>query len=206
MKHLANLLTLVRLLLAPVVAWALLAAADDPNQGWAVLAAILFVTAALTDLFDGMAARAFNGESKLGRVLDPIADKALVGLPLVVVSYLAWTQGTPMWRLVAVSSGVIIVRDLLITVLRLTSPDGEGVRVSSLAKWKTTVELVAVAIPILIVAAPEGVRLAGRDTNPAPDIAFELSAILLAIAAAMSAISGLQYLAAMAQKSRAGKS
>src|SRR5262245_16227876 len=103
LKHLPNLLTLLRLILAPVVAWAVWqayampaeAAASNPQnfdaelsgaQAWALLAAGLFVFAALTDLFDGMAARALGVDSRFGRLLDPVADKALVGLPLIAVS------------------------------------------------------------------------------------------------------------------------
>jgi hypothetical protein len=101
-KHLPNALTVARFILAPIVAYALyialslpLDAASEPltypdrlaeAEGWALLAAGLFVFAALTDLFDGMAARALQTNSKFGRILDPIADKALVGLPLLAVS------------------------------------------------------------------------------------------------------------------------
>src|SRR6185295_14811224 len=99
-------------------------------------------------------------DSKIGRILDPIADKALVGLPLIALSIVAWQIGQPLWPLIAAATAVIIVRDLLITTLRLTSSDGEGARVSQLAKWKTAVELIAVGLPILMIAAPSIMRLA----------------------------------------------
>ncbi len=163
MSIVPNLLTLLRLILAPIVAWALwnaasppglgedadLAAYLDASDGWAILAAGLFTFAAFTDLLDGWAARALDADSKLGRLLDPIADKALVGLPLIVLAIIAWRNDSPqaMMLVLGVSTLVIVGRDILITVLRMTASDGEGARVTSLAKWKTTAELLAVGRP-----------------------------------------------------------
>jgi phosphatidylglycerophosphate synthase len=72
LKHLPNALTLTRLVLAPVIAWAVWSTQLGEDKGWAVVAAVLFVIAALTDLFDGMAARAFHAESRFGRIIDTI--------------------------------------------------------------------------------------------------------------------------------------
>jgi CDP-diacylglycerol--glycerol-3-phosphate 3-phosphatidyltransferase len=204
MKHLPNALTLLRLVLAPIVAFAVWQAYSAPDaaqqaasQDWALAAAILFVLAALTDLFDGMAARAFNAHSKFGRVIDPIADKALVGLPLIALSVVAWLGQWPLWWAIALSSAVIVLRDLLITYIRFTSPDGEGVRVSQLAKWKTTVELIAVAAPILLSAAPASARLAGLGDGFVVSDAMTIGWIgLLGCAALLSAFTGFQYLTA----------
>jgi cardiolipin synthase (CMP-forming) len=212
LKHLPNALTILRLVLAPLVAWAVWQAYALPAQAvvgspeifngdltgaqmWALLAAGLFVLAALTDLFDGMAARALNADSKFGRVLDPIADKALVGLPLIALSIVAWQIEQPLWPLIAAATGVIIVRDVLITTLRLTSPDGEGARVSQLAKWKTAVELVAVGLPILMIAAPSLMRLSGmgQGFSGGPVMMFAWIGLLL-VAATLSAVTALQYL------------
>ncbi len=201
MKHLPNALTLLRLILAPVVAFAVWQAYSEAEQSasqdWALAAAILFVLAALTDLFDGMAARAFNAHSKFGRIIDPIADKALVGLPLIALSVVAWLGQWPLWWAIALSSAVIVTRDLLITYIRFTSPDGEGIRVSQLAKWKTAVELIAVAVPILLTAAPAIVRLAGWGDDFIVSDAMTIGWIsLLVVAALLSAYTGAQYLTA----------
>ena len=127
-------------------------------------AAVFFVIAALTDLFDGMAARAFNAHSKLGRIIDPIADKALVGLPLIAIALvvsISWPGlvagiGSPFGELTAAaiicSTGVIVVRDVTMTIVRLVSPDGEGARVSSLAKWKTALELLVIGLLLVLSA------------------------------------------------------
>lgn len=193
MKHLPNALTLLRLLLAPVVAWLMwqgLAAADQP-QAIATnlaLAALLFVLAALTDLFDGMAARAFNAHSKFGRLIDPIADKAIVGLPLIVFAVSCWFNGDPVvaW-LVSLPVGVIVARDVAMTLIRLLAPDGEGARVSSLAKIKTALELVAVGSLLLLLVVQ-----AHTLSVIAPALWAWL--VLLAVTATLSAYTGFQYL------------
>ncbi len=213
-KHLPNALTLLRLVLAPLVALAVwqsyaipaAAAANAPEafvplkadaQGWALAAALMFVLAALTDLFDGMAARAFDAHSKLGRIIDPIADKALVGLPLIVLSIISLMQAWPLAIVISIASAVIVGRDLLITWLRFAAPDGEGVRVSQLAKWKTALELIAVGIPILISAAPSIVVALGAGEGFAVSDTLTLGWIaVLSLAAALSAYTAAQYLLA----------
>lgn len=209
MSIVPNLLTLLRLILAPIVAWALwnaasppglgedadLAAYLDASDGWAILAAGLFTFAAFTDLLDGWAARALDADSKLGRLLDPIADKALVGLPLIVLAIIAWRNDSPqaMMLVLGVSTLVIVGRDILITVLRMTASDGEGARVTSLAKWKTTAELLAVGLPIFLVAAPALAERMGSEFSTAPWMMWSWM-ILLALAAILSAVTAIQYL------------
>jgi cardiolipin synthase len=213
-KQLPNALTLLRLILAPLVAYAVwqsfaipaAAVANAPEafaplkadaQGWALAAAIMFVVAALTDLFDGMAARALDAHSKFGRIIDPIADKALVGLPLIVLSVVALMQAWPLAVAIAVSSAVIVGRDVFITWLRFAAPDGEGVRVSQLAKWKTALELVAVGIPILVAAAPAVVAALGAgDGFAVSDMIVTGWIVILGLAAALSAYTAAQYLLA----------
>lgn len=213
LKHIPNALTLTRLILAPVIAWTTLSAAF--SHGLAnyfghnnlaeylrhvaedlTLAASLFIVAALTDLFDGMAARAFNAHSKFGRLIDPIADKLLVGLPLIAIAF--W-QGSlvSLGPIVILATAIIVIRDVTMTVVRLWSPDGEGARVSSLAKWKTALELVVIG-SFLVVSAI-GAHMEADD--PAKlyrlDYAEPLRLVwiaLLVITAALSAYTGWQYL------------
>ena len=187
LKHLPNGLTLLRLILAPFVAWAVWESYAEPTGPWAIIAAALFIAAALTDLLDGMAARMLRAESKFGRVIDPIADKALVGLPLIALS-VAGLQGQ--WLLapvIAICTGIIVLRDILITFLRLTAKDGEGAKVSQLAKWKTAIELIAVGLPILFLAA-------AIDVTASAALTYTWLA-LLAIAAVLSVITAIQYFA-----------
>jgi len=224
MKHLPNALTLLRLVLAPVVAlffWMGAVAPGDGPQAFSpddpralaftqylkaiafnlTLAAVLFVVAALTDLFDGMAARAFNAHSKFGRLIDPIADKAIVGLPLIVIAIAMWRSGYPLWPVVAIATAVIVLRDVSMTLIRLTSPDGEGARVSSLAKIKTTLELILVGSLLGVSAIGAHLQVQFSIDNPGYFMipfyaqAFEwVWVITLAITAALSAWTAFQYL------------
>ncbi len=204
-----NALTLARFLLAPIVAWLMwkgfsiphfaeygpnamnnspesIAAAEALGTKYQLWAAILFVIAALTDLFDGMAARAWDAHSKFGRILDPIADKALVGLPLLTyVGMHRYFQGEFNY-LILIPVLVIVGRDIFITILRLFAPDGEGAPVSNLAKYKTALELVAVAMPIFM----------QLPWIPASSALYWSWVIILCIAALLSAITGLGYLTA----------
>jgi hypothetical protein len=226
MKHLPNALTLLRLVLAPVVVWLFWMGAVSPGQLPPVvtapedvsaakaftqylrtialnvtLAAILFGVAALTDLFDGMAARAFNAHSKFGRLIDPIADKAIVGLPLIVISIAMWRSGYPLWPVVAIATAVIVFRDVSMTLIRLTSPDGEGARVSSLAKIKTALELIVVGSLLGVSAIGAHLQVQYSIDNPGYVLipfyaeAFEwVWLITLVITAALSAWTAFQYL------------
>jgi cardiolipin synthase (CMP-forming) len=203
LKQLPNALTLTRLVLAPVVAlavwqtYATSADAASAQQTWALLAVGLFVFAALTDLVDGWAARLLNADSKFGRIIDPIADKALVGLPLIAVTLVAWQVGQPLWWLIALATAIIVLRDALMTTLRLMSADGEGVRVSNLAKWKTAVELIAVGLPILMVAAPSIAKMTGLSEGfSGGPVAMFLWLALLVTASVLSAVTAVQYLSA----------
>ncbi|MEQ1782370.1 MAG: CDP-alcohol phosphatidyltransferase family protein [Hyphomonadaceae bacterium] len=212
LKHIPNALTLTRLILAPVIAWLFLTGiatgvagidkAEFANMARGVAtyftaAAVFFVVAALTDFFDGIAARAFNAHSKLGRIIDPIADKALVGLPLIAVALIAWQRGDLAAVTIVFATAVIVVRDVTMTVIRLTSPDGEGARVSSLAKWKTALELVVVG-SLLVVSAINAQMLANDPPihiEPGYIQTFETVWVgLLVITAALSAYTGWQYL------------
>ena len=203
LKQLPNALTILRLLLAPVIAWLIWLAFALPAQtegalDWGLLAAGLFVFAGITDLLDGALARILDADSKLGRILDPIADKALVGLPLIAISVVASQIGQTLWLLVAVPTGVIVLRDVLMTLWRITSPDGEGVRVSRLAKWKTALEIVAVGLPILMIATPALVRVTGvaRGFSASPAMMFMWIALLF-LAATLSVITAIQYVFAL---------
>ncbi|HPN04566.1 MAG TPA: CDP-alcohol phosphatidyltransferase family protein [Hyphomonadaceae bacterium] len=193
LKQIPNALTLARLVLAPVIAWAIWQAynsTDEAAQGWTIWSAVLFIIAALTDLFDGMAARAFDAHSKFGRLIDPIADKALVGLPLIALSIVAAQTPWPFWWAIAASTTVIVLRDTTMTILRMTAKDGEGARVSSLAKIKTALELIVIGVLLVAVAAATQIAAEGWS-----DVLYPAWVALLVITAALSAYTAWQYLA-----------
>ena len=137
--NLPNLLTVLRLLAAPGVAVMFLYF-TRPYADWFAL--ILFVTAAITDWFDGYLARAWKQETKLGAMLDPIADKAMVVIALMVI--VGYSSMSP-WLVLPAT--FILFREVFVSGLREYLGDTAGtLKVTKLAKWKTTVQMVAIAI------------------------------------------------------------
>ncbi len=141
MTNLPNLLTFSRIAAIPllVVAFAL----SGPAAHWATFG--IFVIAGITDLFDGMIARALNQETALGRFLDPIADKLLVAATLIMLIATENLVGVHVFAAL-----VILLREILISGLReFLSQSNIKVPVSGLAKWKTTIQFVALALLLL---------------------------------------------------------
>ncbi|MGJ8603291.1 MAG: CDP-diacylglycerol--glycerol-3-phosphate 3-phosphatidyltransferase [Marivita sp.] len=134
-----NILTVLRLLAAPGVALMFLYF-SRPAADWFAL--ILFVSAAVTDWFDGYLARAWKQESKLGAMLDPIADKAMVVIALMVI--VGYSSMSP-WLVLPAT--FILFREVFVSGLREFLGDTAGtLKVTPLAKWKTTLQMVAIAV------------------------------------------------------------
>jgi cardiolipin synthase len=137
--NLPNILTLMRLFAAPMVAVMFLYF-TRPYADWFAL--ILFVSAAVTDWFDGYLARAWKQETKLGAMLDPIADKAMVVIALmVIIGFSSWSP----WLVLPAT--VILFREVFVSGLREYLGDVAGtLKVTPLAKWKTTFQMTAIAV------------------------------------------------------------
>jgi CDP-diacylglycerol--glycerol-3-phosphate 3-phosphatidyltransferase len=139
MWNIPNLLTLMRLLAAPGVAVMFLYFAR-PYADWFAL--ILFVVAATTDWLDGYLARAWKQESKFGTMLDPIADKAMVVIALLVI---CGFSGMNPWILLPAT--LIMFRETFVSGLREFLGDTAGtLAVTKLAKWKTAAQMTAIAV------------------------------------------------------------
>ena len=111
-----------------------------PWADWFAL--VLFVGAALTDFVDGYLARAWKQESKFGAMLDPIADKAMVVIALLVITGYA---GMDPWILLPAT--LIMFREVFVSGLREFLGDTAGtLKVTNLAKWKTTAQMVAISV------------------------------------------------------------
>lgn len=138
-----NILTVLRLIAAPGVALAFVFF-ERPAADW--IAISLFILAALTDYIDGRLARAWQQESNFGRMLDPIADKAMVIIALAMIVGTSGIKG-----LILFPIAFILLREIFVSGLRefLGSKAGR-LKVTYLAKWKTTVQMVA--IPVLFLA------------------------------------------------------
>lgn len=137
--NIPNILTLLRLIAAPAVAIMFLYF-NRPLADWFAL--ILFVGAAFTDFLDGYLARAWKQESKLGAMMDPIADKAMVIIALVVI---AGFSGMNPWILLPAT--LIIFREVFVSGLREFLGETAGLlAVTKVAKWKTTVQMFAISV------------------------------------------------------------
>jgi len=167
---LPNLITIGRILLIPVICWLL----ATGNLSLRAIALALYAAAAVSDWLDGYLARRLNLGSPLGRMLDPIADKLLVAALLVV---LAWNGSFSELDLIPVVA--ILMREIFVSGLReFLGPRNVVVHVTMLAKWKTTVQLVALAVVILEAMVP-GWRL--------------VSDIILWLAGILTVWTGVQY-------------
>ena len=207
--NLPNILTVLRLLAAPGVAVMFLYFTRPYADA---LAMLLFVSAAITDWFDGYLARAWKQETKLGAMLDPIADKAMVVIALmVIVGFSSWSP----WLILPTT--VILFREVFVSGLREYLGDVAGtLKVTKLAKWKTTLQMIAIAVLFSqgVFEHLLGVSVYGMDQDliaailngEQPDTlglwwkfagmvwAGRVGLVLLWIAAALTAITGVDYL------------
>jgi CDP-diacylglycerol--glycerol-3-phosphate 3-phosphatidyltransferase len=196
MKALPNILTSMRLVLALFMFVALATAAGAAPwlserlstdqqfalERWALYA---FVVAAVTDFFDGWLARKLEAVSVWGAILDPIGDKVLVcGAVLGLLAL----GGQP---LVVLPAGLILFREFTVSALREVGA-GKGLKlpVTQLAKWKTTVQLVALALELFVAAW----GAFGLPDDPAVKGPVEVGAHgLFWLAALITLITGAQY-------------
>ena len=180
LTDLPNVLTLSRIAAIPLLV--ALVVAHGPSTDF--LACLVFIAAGVTDYLDGHIARSRKQLSDLGRMLDPIADKLLVGASLMV---LAGLQRLPFWGLYPAI--VILLREILVSGLR---EHLAGLRVSlpvtRLAKWKTAFQMGAI-----------GVLLAGDSTAWLLHLGFMpvglIGAAMLWMAALLTLVTGWDYLA-----------
>ncbi|SEK78316.1 CDP-diacylglycerol--glycerol-3-phosphate 3-phosphatidyltransferase [Roseovarius azorensis] len=136
---LPNILTTLRLLAAPAVAVMFLYF-TRPYADWFAL--LLFVGAAVTDWFDGYIARNWKQVTKIGTMLDPIADKAMVVIALMVI--VGYSSMSP-WLVLPAT--MILFREVFVSGLREFLGDTAGtLKVTRLAKWKTTTQMIAIAV------------------------------------------------------------
>lgn len=135
-----NLITIARILLVPVFVWFLLLDGNT-DSAWRWAAAVLFIVAIATDSLDGHIARSRNLITDLGKLLDPIADKALTGTALVMLSVLG---ELPWWVTI-----IILVRELGITFWRLAVAKKRVLPAGRGGKLKTLVQAFAISLALL---------------------------------------------------------
>ena len=166
--NLANVLTVTRMMLVPVFLLALLArGGTDPL--WRVTAVVIFSVASLTDRFDGDLARRWGQVTTFGKIADPIADKALTGSALVGLSVLG---ELPWWI-----TGVVVVREVVVTALRFWVLRYGVIPASRGGKVKAFAQAVAIGLFIL----------------PLPAVAQPLRWTVMGLAVVLTVITGLDY-------------
>lgn len=172
---LPNLLTYGRVLAVPVVVMCLF----WPEEFWMRWTALgIFALAAITDFLDGYLARIWAQQSSLGRMLDPIADKLLVAACLMMLVADRTIHGWSIWAAIVILSREILVSGLreFLAELRVSVP------VSTIAKWKTTVQLVSV-----------GFLIAGQAGETVLPGNVTIGIVLLWIAALLTLYTGYDY-------------
>src|SRR5580704_837809 len=176
---LPNILTYARIAAVPLVV-ACLYWQDILRGGvwlrWVALA--LFIAAAITDFFDGYLARIWGQQSSFGRMLDPIADKLLVSCCLLMLAADDTIRGWSLWAAI-----IILCREILVSGLREYLAELRvSVPVTQLAKWKTTLQLVAI-----------GFLLAGDAGDAIVPVVTPIGLSLLWLSALLTLYTGWDY-------------
>ena len=175
---LPNILTYVRIVAVPVLVAFLFFSKSDAAR-WAAF--VIFVAACITDWLDGYLARIWEQQSTLGRMLDPIADKLLVGAVLLMLVYDGTISHWSIWAAI-----IILSREILVSGLReFLAELNVKIHVTQLAKSKTTCQFIALAI---LLAAPAAEKILPHVTE------FGLG--ILWLSAVLTLITGYDYLKA----------
>lgn len=168
----ANVVTMVRILLVPFFAWALLVDGGE-SVIWRLVATGIFALAAVSDRLDGYLARRYDLITDLGKLLDPIADKLLIGTALVL---LAWPLAELPWWVPV----VVIARELGITLMRLAVLKYAVMPASRGGKLKTVLQSVAITLFLL-------------PLSHLPGWVEVVAWVVLAAAIVVTVVTGLEY-------------
>ena len=174
-----NYLTIGRIIIVPIFVFAYYL----PGFYGDLIPFILFLVASFTDFLDGLLARMFKEESKLGELLDPIADKIIVATALILLVM----DGT-IKNYEVIAAIIILTREILISGLREFLAKGKlKLPVSNLAKLKTVLQMVSIA---LLLSGDTGNRVLNfQDYN-----AQTIGIILLWLSAALTLFTGYEYM------------
>lgn len=177
--NLPNILTYARILAVPLIVVCFFLEGRLQSSDFARwLSFAIFVVASLTDFLDGYLARRWKQTSNIGRMLDPIADKLVVSVVLLLLAAEGSIAGWSLW------AGVIILcREILVSGLREYLASLEvSVPVTWLAKWKTAIQLVAIGF---LLAGPAGDKIVPYTT--------EMGHVLLWVSAIVTLYTGWDY-------------
>jgi len=183
-----NLLTYARIIAVPLVVACMYWQSILSGGMWLRWVALaIFIAAGITDILDGYFARSLGQQSSFGRMLDPIADKLLVASCLLMLAADETIKGWSLWAAI-----VILCREILVSGLREYLAELRvSVPVTRLAKWKTTVQLVAIGF-LLVGKAGDGIIAAATGTATAPVVTLT-GLTLLWISAIVTLYTGYDY-------------
>lgn len=173
----ANLLTALRLVLVPGLIAATVASGLT-HTGWRIGATMIFLVASLTDFVDGWIARRYDLITPFGKIADPIADKALTGTALILLS----GYGALPWWVTA----IILGREVGVTLLRFWVLRHGVIAASRGGKWKTGLQIAAIAWYLLFAPA------AGASW-PLPGSLALVGPWLMAVAVGVTVVTGVDY-------------
>jgi CDP-diacylglycerol--glycerol-3-phosphate 3-phosphatidyltransferase len=187
---LPNALTVGRIALVPILIWGILAVGSNAHTplNAPILLPILFIFCAFTDFLDGFFARKWELVSDFGRMLDPIADKLMVAGCLIALNI---NFGT-IWYIL-IPTILIIFRDIFVSGLREHAAlSGRKMPPTSLAKWKTAAEMLAIFL-LLFAVSSRSVLPISESILQFSTLCMRAGCALLWIAAILSAFTGLHY-------------
>jgi CDP-diacylglycerol--glycerol-3-phosphate 3-phosphatidyltransferase len=175
--NVANALTTLRVLLVPVFG-ACVIASELTHSGWRIVATVAFAVASITDYIDGWIARRWNLVTSFGKVADPIADKALIGTALVLLSVY---DAVPWWVTV-----LILVREVGITAMRFLVLRHGVIPASYGGKLKTMLQSIGIGWLLL----------------PLPDVLWDIGLWVVYAAMAVTVVTGVDYVIRAVRLSR----
>jgi len=184
---LPNILTYARIAAIPVVVGCIFAQSILDYPLWLRWVAVaVFIAAAVTDYLDGYYARIWNQQSAFGRMLDPIADKLLVASCLLMLAADGIIHGWSLWAAI-----VILCREILVSGLReYLAALRVSVPVTKLAKWKTTMQLVAIGF---LLAGDAGDLVVSALSTQLGPLVTQLGLFLLWASAIFTIYTGYDY-------------
>ena len=173
-----NILTIFRLVAAPIVGGFLV---FQSNTFAAIMALVIFVIASITDYLDGYLARQLNQSTSLGRLLDPIADKAMV---IIALCFLNYHSNNDFYKiLIGIPTIVILFREVFVAGLReFLGKKSSLLSVTKLSKWKTASQMIAIGFLL-------SANVSGLSFLPFGSVGL----VILWISALITLLTGWEY-------------
>jgi len=177
--NIPNILTYARIIAVPLIVVCFFVEGTLRGSDFARWSALaIFILASISDFFDGYLARLWDQSSNIGRMLDPIADKLLVASILLLLAADGTIAGWTIWAAI-----IILCREILVSGLReYLAALKVSVPVTRIAKWKTTIQMIAIAF---LLAGPSGDEVLPYTT--------QIGLTLLWIAALVTIYTGYDY-------------